>query len=307
MNEPNAAFRPIACDKEISVNQQSPSEPYIDTRQIGNASVTIINEGAISWAPAFPVAESEWRAAMPDADEHGEVPLGINVALIQTKDATILIDPGMDDPSSAWQQEFARKWPGSTRSPGLATALAEIGVQPNQISHVLITHAHHDHLCGLTIERDGENVARFPSARHFIGRAEWEGNPARDQPGSELAIRLGPVERLGLLELVDEQREVAPGVTMFHAPGETPGHCAVRVDSAHQTLFYLGDLFHHPCEFEHVDWIPPDRDLASTRASRTRVLAEAASTNATLVFTHGRFPPWGRAVPTDDGFQWEPA
>ena len=60
-----------------------------------------------------------------------------------------------------------------------------VGVRPEEITHVLITHAHYDHFAGVAVERDGRYVARFPQARHLIGRADWEGAyPRRAKPES---------------------------------------------------------------------------------------------------------------------------
>ena len=65
---------------------------------------------------------------------------------------SILIDPAYDDPGTAWDQAFAAKWPGITRTPGLAAGLASIGVRPEEITHVLITHAHDDHFAGVVAD-----------------------------------------------------------------------------------------------------------------------------------------------------------
>ncbi len=94
---------------------------------------------------------------------------------------------------------------------------------------------------------------------------------------------------------------------MLHAPGETPGHSIARITSAGTTFCYLGDLFHHTCEVEHPDWVSPGRDQAQARRSRMHVIADAAASDATLVYTHVPFPPWGRIVRTEGGATWEPA
>lgn len=280
-------------------------DDFVASRRIGQAIVTIISEGTLRWAPQFPVPEAEWRAAMPDADERGVIPLGINVALVRTGDACVLIDPGCDDPASAWQREFAGRFEGVTRTPGLTAALNGLGVSPEQITHVLITHAHGDHIAGLTVRQDDVSVPRFPRARHFIGRLDWEGNPARERPESDLARCLGAVARAGLLEVVDGDREIVPGITMIPAPGETPGHSIVRVRSDGEAFYYVGDLYHHACEVMHPDWVSPGRDLVAMRASRDRLTAEAAAANATVVFSHEMFPAWGRIVAREGNYQWQ--
>jgi glyoxylase-like metal-dependent hydrolase (beta-lactamase superfamily II) len=278
---------------------------YISTRRIGDATVTVISEGTLEWSPKMNAPEDELKRAIPELLERGRFTLGLNVAHVAVGDASILIDPGFDDPASSWQTRFAAKWPGSRRSPGLRAALDRLGVDPSAVTHVLITHAHGDHFAGVTLERNGRDVVRFPHADHFIGRRDWLENPAREDPSSELAERVGAVDRAGLLQTVAEEREVAPGITMVPAPGETPGHCIVRVRSAGGSFYYVGDLFHHPCEVEHPGWVPANRDLVATRASRSRVYAETATSGATVVFSHDRFPAWGRIRATTGAFQWE--
>jgi glyoxylase-like metal-dependent hydrolase (beta-lactamase superfamily II) len=278
---------------------------YIASRRVGEASVTIISEGELTWAPSLLAPEEAWRRAMPEADEAGRVRLGLNVALVQTAGATILVDPGFDDPWSAWQQRADRTFGGLPRTPGLAAALAQLGVSPEEVTHVPITHAHGDHFAGVAVEQGDEIAPRFPRARHFVGRPDWAEHPDRLDPDSELSQRLGLIDRLGLLQTVDGDREIAPGVTMLAAAGETPGHMVVRVESAGEVWYDLGDLCHHASEVEHLDWVSPGRDQAAMRASRERIFAAAAREAAVVVTAHEPFPPWGRIVPVGTGYRWE--
>jgi glyoxylase-like metal-dependent hydrolase (beta-lactamase superfamily II) len=280
--------------------------PYTDSRQVGDATITVISEGELRWPPQFPVPEEEWRAALPEADVEGRLWIGLNVVFVRLGEALVLIDPGFDDPDSAWQRDLARVWPEwpVRRTAGLAAAMAELGIAPEDVTHVVITHPHGDHYAGVCFERDGEIAARFPQAPHFMGRADWEGNPNRGQPGSALA-RLELIDRLGLLELVDEEREVAPGVTMLAAPGESPGHCIVRVESSGERFYNLGDLVHLACEVDHPSWRPSQSRSEDLVTTRERVYSDVARENAVLMTAHERFPPWGRITRTDGGFHWE--
>ena len=187
----------------------------------------------------------------------------------------------------------------------MRAGLHSIGVSPEEITHVIITHPHGDHFVAATIERAGERVPRYPNARYLLGRRDWEGNLAREQPDSPLMLHLGTLARLGRLDLADDDHEVAPGIAMLAAPGESPGHAIVRVDSAGEHFYFLGDLFHHPCEVEHPDWAPPRRDRDPLRASRERLMADAVATSGRRAFTHVPFPAWGRIVRAGDGYRWE--
>jgi glyoxylase-like metal-dependent hydrolase (beta-lactamase superfamily II) len=278
---------------------------FVASRRIGGATVTVISEGTLDWTPRFPISDEERRREMPDADANGTLTLGMNFVHIQLAGASIVVDPMCDDPTSAWEHEFAAKWPGLTRTPGISAALREIGVRPDAVTHVVITHSHADHLAGVAVEADGGLAPRFPRARHLIGRADWEESLARRDPNSDLSARFGLIVRAGLVDFVDGEREVSPGVTVTPTPGESPGHLAVRVSDGGQRFYYLGDLFHHACEVAHPEWAPGNRDLTALRASRARIIAEAATPEATAMFTHDRFPAWGRIVRTHDGVRWE--
>ncbi|MBI5880448.1 MAG: MBL fold metallo-hydrolase [Chloroflexi bacterium] len=278
-----------------------PETPFFETRRIGDAVVSAISEGVLPWALELQAPEAEWRRAMPEADAQGVVPLGLVLAHIRLGAASILIDPGFDPPGSPHDAA----WPGLVRSPGLPAALSALGIAPAAITHVLISHTHSDHYAGVTTEQNGARVPRYPHARVFVGRADWELNPQRADRSSLLATHLGTLARLGLLELVDGDREVVPGVSMLAAPGESAGHCVVRVRSSSRTFFYLGDLVHHGCEIAHLDWVPARRNAASLLESRKRILAEAAASNATVIYSHEPFPPWGRVVREGSGYRWQ--
>ena len=285
----------------------SPYHPnVIDTRRIGDATVTVISEGGLLWPPRFPVPEPDWREALPEADVEGRVWLGLNVVVIRIGDALLVVDPGMDDPDSSWQRDRSRIWPNweVTRTPGLAAAMNELGFAREDVNHVIITHPHGDHYPGVTFECDGDLVPRFPQARHYLGRADWEGNPNRGTPGSDLD-RLELIDRIGLLELVESERQIVPGLSILPAAGESPGHQIVRLESAGEVFYVLGDIVHHACEVEHLGWGPPHSDLEVLMAARAEIFPRVAREEALLVTAHEPFPPWGRIVSAGEGYRWQ--
>jgi glyoxylase-like metal-dependent hydrolase (beta-lactamase superfamily II) len=283
---------------------ESPS--YLHSRRLGAFTVTAITEGLMPWSPELNVPEEVWRGSIA-ADGEGKVPIDTHVLLVQTGDAVVLIDTGLDDPGSPWEERWLQEWPGSTRTPGVTAGLASLGIFPHDVTHVLLTHAHFDHYVGLTVERDGVHAPRYPLARVFMGRADWEGNPERDEPESDLPARIGTIEGQGLLHLVEGEREIVPGITMIPAPGESPGHTVVQVTSDGETLYAVGDLFHHASEIEHLDWIVPWADEEQMAASRRLLLDAATASNALVVFTHETFPPWGTIIETSNGYHWQRA
>ena len=148
------------------------------------------------------------------ADERGDgadVPYGC--LLIRTATDTVLVDTGIGD----------YEHPLGGHGGNLEAALAAEGVAPDDVSVVVITHAHLDHIGGLC--PDGE--PRFAGARHVISRVEWDWSAQR---GNAIAdAQLPPLERAGVVELVDPPAEPVPGLRLLAAPGHTPGHVAVEI------------------------------------------------------------------------------
>jgi glyoxylase-like metal-dependent hydrolase (beta-lactamase superfamily II) len=183
----------------------------------------------------------------------------------------------------------------------LLEQLQASGVQPAAIQHVVITHAHQDHF-----DHTASNgQPSFPNARYYLGRADWERaemQTALQNPESVESRTLGVVSRAGLLERVEGDHVLGEGVSIIAAPGETPGHQIVRVQSQGQTLYCVGDLYHHIIEVEHpewaVRWANEDTILASRRAFAAAALAE----NALIIATH--ITGVGRLQQNAQGVTW---
>ena len=107
-----------------------------------------------------------------------------------------------------------------------------------------------------------------------------------------------------MLELVAGPLTLAPGVEIIPAPGETPGHQIVRVQSDGQTLYILGDLVHSPVEIERPDWMVTWATRDEMLASRQRLYADALAENALLTAAH--IATTGRLERAGSGLRWAP-
>src|SRR5207248_871050 len=189
--------------------------------------------------------------------------------------------------------------------PGLIDQLLEQNIRPEGITHLVITHAHFDHYAGVTTRRDGQAVPCFPHARCYLGKADWnnpETQEALQNPDSEDSRTFGVLQQLGLLELVDGDRELVPGVQIIAAPGESDGHQIVRIHSGGQTLYCLGDLYHHPVEVEQPSWMAQWANTDANLASRHSLTEAALAENALLIATH--IPTIGRLARSETGVTW---
>ena len=300
-------------------NVSSPTSDYLSTRRIGDAEMTLILEGGGPYPVDLNVPEEVWRSAVPEADDDGYVALSSGGAYLRLGDASIVVDPGLDDPGTPTARVTETVFAGWSFTPGFQAGLDTLGVANDAVTHVVITHAHFDHCLGVAIDRDGTLVPRFPNARYVLDRADWElhftpdGEQRPLAPSPFAAVnqvmrdRLQFIMQSGLLDLVEGNHAVVPGVTTIPTPGETPGHRAVRIESGGAVCWHLGDIAHYAVEFEHPDWLTPTRrDAEAMLASRLRILPQIVAEDALVTWSHARFPGWGQIVPTDGGYRWQP-
>ena len=106
----------------------------------------------------------------------------------------------------------------------LVRNLAAVGVAPDEIDWVILTHLHFDHAGGATY-RDEEGRLRpmFPRARHIVQRIEWEDAMSNlpELAGAYYPDDFAPLEEARLLEFIDGDAEIVPGVTHASSPADT--------------------------------------------------------------------------------------
>lgn len=292
---------------------------FLSTRRVGNAEITLILEGLGPYPVDLNVDEAVWRPAVPEADAGGMITLCSGGAVVRSGDTVIVIDPGLDDPGTPTSEQTNLVFAGWDFTPGFQAGLDQLGIPNDDVTHVIITHAHFDHCLGVAVEDDGRLVPRFPNARYLLDQADWdlhftpegEQRPMATSPflgvNRIMRERLQAVMEAGLLDLVDGDHDVTREVTTVPTPGETPGHRAVRIESNGSICWHLGDIAHYAVEFEHLDWLTPTRrDADAMRASRERILPRLVAEHALVTWSHAQFPGWGRIAEVDGGFRWQP-
>ena len=179
--------------------------------------------------------------------------------------------------------------PGSAE-PSLVAQLAKLGIAPTNITDVVLTHAHFDHINGVTQRVNGPFSGHstnrfqptFANARHYLGRADWRPNGFND-----LETRtLGVLHENNLLQLVDGRLPLGDGLTIIPAPGETPGHQLLLLETAVKSALFLGDLYHHSLEFAEPERCVVWADRPTMQASKTMVRQLVGDQPIDLYFSH---------------------
>lgn len=224
-----------------------------------------------------------------------------NHLLIETGDAKVLVDVGSGH----------RFFDTAGR---LVANLDAMGIVPDDITHVVITHAHPDHIWGI---RDEFDEPLFPSAQYFMGEAEhgyWltDGLVDRVAPEDQQFV-VGAVNAINAegveWTLLQDGGEVVPGVQMIATPGHTPGHMSVLLTDGDQSLIALGDAMTHGwLSFERPGWYnSSDVDGATAVTTRQRLLDMAAADRIAVLGYHFPFPGVGHVMADGDAYRFIPA
>ncbi|RJT41904.1 MBL fold metallo-hydrolase [Mesorhizobium waimense] len=222
-----------------------------------------------------------------DRYEHCFIP-----TLIDTGSEKVLFDTGCGDEGSS-----------------LLECLQDLGLGPDDIDVVVITHGHPDHIGGLV--KNGEPV--FRRARYVFGAAEFafwtEGNAVR-----EARLSKRDLFRRVCANLADQATfiapgdEVLPGITAIDAAGHSPGLLAFLVESDGQRLLVWSDAFlHYVVSIQHPEWqadLDDDKDQAVE--TRKRLLNMAAEQRLLIAGHHMPFPGLGHIESANGSFRWLP-
>ena len=186
---------------------------------------------------------------------------------------------------------------------GTTAALEAAGIMPDDVTVVVITHMHGDHVGGMTGE-DGSLT--YPNARYVTGQAEFDHWNGTDN--ETFAGKVKPfAERF---EFIGDGGSVVSGVTGMAAFGHTPGHMAYMVESDGEQLLLIADAAnHYVWSLAYPDWeVRFDIDKAAAAGTRKKLLGMAAADRIPLIGYHMPFPGMG-FVDTrgEGGFHYVPA
>ena len=195
--------------------------------------------------------------------------------LIRHGDTLLLWDTGLPDALIGHPSSNRAMTMRVTRS--LVDQLAAIGVKPEQVAFVAISHYHGDHT---------GQAAHFTTAKLLIGKGDLDVLRAAGKPDqAPLAAWIGggstAIAPAGDLDIFQDGE-----VVMLSTPGHTPGHHSLLVRLASGPVILAGDLWHFK-EQMAIDGVPPfNSDRAQTLASMDRIKRLAANLHARIVIGH---------------------
>ena len=250
---------------------------------IGTAKLTTVSDGSLSLPGEFVTANLPPEASEIMRSYGLSTELytpECNVTLYQDSENTVLFDVGS----------------GTDFMPNagdLVDNLDAIGVAVEDVTHVIFTHAHPDHLWGLLDDFDD---LMFADASYHIGRAEWDYwwnpetvNTIGDQ---RAAFAVGAKRRLEMLEdninFFDAGDEILSGIAAVASYGHTPGHMSFELRDGSESAMIIGDAIgNHHVQFHHPEWVSgSDQDGETGVASRKMLMERMAAEQMQIIGFH---------------------
>ena len=250
------------------------------------------------------VPKPMWEKQAP-ADGRNRITLAMRPLIVRGA-RTMIIDAGLGAKDSARFHEIY----GVDRTRSLEVTMAEAGIAPEDVDIVLATHLHFDHAGGFTYRDAGGKIRpTFPRAQYIVRRGEWE-DATHTHPrnrASYLADNFVPLAEAGVLQLVDEDATIMPGVKVRRTGGHTMHHQMVFIESKKKTAAYVADLL--PTTAHLPDpWIMGfDLYPMDTLAAKQRFLKEAVEQEMLVFFEHDPVVAAGYIREQDGKRRVEPA
>lgn len=229
-----------------------------------------------------------------------------NVLIVNTGKDLILVDAGV---GSGLGGNAGR----------LLSGLQQANLTPDQVTAVVLSHAHFDHFGGL-LTAEGKPV--FAKAQHYVAAEEWDfwngkkpdlsGLKAAPDAATQKTFIDGAQKHLQSLKSqfvkVKPGTKLPDGLALELAPGHTPGHLVVRFQSGTESLLHIADLAHHHLlSFAQPDWtFAYDSHPAQARQSRRKIFTQAAAQGTRVIGYHMPFPGLGRIRSVGENYEWLP-
>lgn len=213
----------------------------MENLQIGEIKLTWLNGGATSLdggAMFGVVPKPLWSRKYP-SNENNQIEMRNDPILIQVNGLNMLIDSGIG--SGKFTDKQKRNY-GVTEESHLVEDLAKLGISPNEIDYILLTHLHFDHVCGLTKLENDQPVSIFKQAKIITSQIEWDEmkNPNIRSKSTYWRENWEPIQTQ--VYTFEKEKEITDGIKMIYTGGHSNGHCIIVIENDGEQLIHMGDI-----------------------------------------------------------------
>lgn len=257
----------------------------MDTMGIGEIRVTWLTGGRsnLDGGAMFGVVPKPLWSRKYEYNEKNQIPLRTDPILLQTKDGNMLIDSGIGNDKMS---DKMKRNQGVTEESSVSESLSKLGLTPQDIHIVLMTHLHFDHASGLTKKENGQLTSVFPNARIYVSEVEWNEMRSPNIRSRNTYWRENWEPIAHQVQTFQKDIEITEQVRMVHTGGHSDGHAIVLVQDKGDILLHLGDLLPTHAH-QNVLWVMAYDDYPMTSISQKQQwISYGIEQNAWFTFYH---------------------
>ena len=257
----------------------------IFTYKVGNCEASMLSEAQQSINTNLLVGATP--EMLQECAPDGTIPNAMAAYVVRTPDKVVLVDAGLGT--------------------NLFDNLFSLGIKPEEVDVVLITHMHYDHIGGLL--RDGKVM--FPNAELYVPKPEYDYWKHEKSQGGEYARKIFEAYNGQVNIFLPEDGLISPSIPDFQAMaayGHTPGHTMYLLSSNEEQLLFWGDVTHAMAiqmPYPQVA-LTYDTDPTMAIATREAVLEYVAKNNIAVAGMHIAFPGMGNIKKSNKGYIFMP-
>lgn len=225
-----------------------------------------------------------WNKTNP-SDELNRIDLSMRCLLLDNGKDVILIETGIGNKNN---KKFNDMFCIEQSSFPLKDELNKLDYKLEDITHVILTHLHFDHVGGATTKYENKIIPTFPNAKYIISKSNWDAaiNPNPKDRASYLSDNFLPIKENNQLHLVDDNQYLFEDIQTISVYGHTTGQQLIKLNHGNDSLVFCADLIPLKSHLK-IPWIMGyDLNAMKTIDEKTLFLNEAAKRNWILFFYH---------------------
>jgi len=255
--------------------------------KIGKYNISTIETGTfgLDGGAMFGIIPKPLWNKTTDADSKNRIKLGGRCLLLQSENKTIIVDTGI---GNIWDEKFKAIYDVDQTKNTLLSSLKEKNISPNEITDVILTHLHFDHVGGATQSEDGKIIPTFTNAKYHVQKEhyKWAVNPSDKDRGSFIPETFSSLFKEGMFHFTSKNQYFDDEIELVTIDGHTFAQQMVKVSDSSNTVLFCADLVPTVAHIPTPYVMGYDINPMITIQEKKTYLLQAVDKNWKLIFGH---------------------